>query len=76
MRGPSYLDPRRGRPPRRWLLVVMTVGLGLMMAGSLGIAVTAPYGFGRTLGLVLLFLSQMLLVPVVALWRRARTGRW
>jgi hypothetical protein len=76
MRDPSRLDGRRGHPPRRWLLLVMTVGLGLVMAGSLGIAVTAPYGFGRTLGLVLLFLSLLLLVPLVALWRLARAGRW
>lgn len=76
MSEPPHLDHRRIRPAqRRRLLLVMAAGVGLSMAGGLGIALTETDRLGRTLGVVVLFAAVTMVAPLVALWRSTRTDR-
>ena len=53
----------------------MAAGVGLSMAGGLGIALTETDRLGRTLGVVVLFVAVTMVAPLLALWRSTRTDR-
>ena len=75
MTEPPGAGRRRRSAARRRPLLVGAVGVGLAMAGGLSVALTAPDGLGRTLGVVALFLALSAVAPLIALWRQTPTGR-
>jgi hypothetical protein len=75
MTEPHGAGRRRRSPAQRRPLLVGAAGVGLAMAGGLSVALTAPDGLGRTLGVVVLFLALSAVAPLIALWRQTPTGR-
>jgi hypothetical protein len=75
MTEPRGAGRRRRSPARRRPLLVGAAGVGLAMAGGLSVALTAPDGLGRNLGVVALFLALSAVAPLIALWRQTPTER-